>query len=67
MSQSIIKLATHGVQALTPYAPGKPLSELEREYSQNAQRLPFRDQVRQMIANDNQSSVGVMKQWIKEQ
>jgi flagellar M-ring protein FliF len=45
----------------------KTVSELEREYSQNAQRLPFRDQVRQMIANDNQSSVGVMKQWIKEQ
>jgi flagellar M-ring protein FliF len=45
----------------------KTVSELEREYSQSTQRLPFRDQVRQMIANDNQSSVGVMKQWIKEQ
>ena len=32
MSQSIQKLATAGVQALKPYAPGKPLSELEREY-----------------------------------
>jgi histidinol-phosphate aminotransferase len=40
MSHSILKLATHGVQALKPYAPGKPLSELEREYGiQNAVKL----------------------------
>jgi len=32
MKQSILQLATAGVQALKPYAPGKPLSELEREY-----------------------------------
>lgn len=32
MSPDILKLATRGVQALKPYAPGKPLSELEREY-----------------------------------
>jgi histidinol-phosphate aminotransferase len=29
---SILTLAVDGVQALQPYAPGKPLSELEREY-----------------------------------
>jgi len=28
----IVQLATPGVQALRPYAPGKPLAELEREY-----------------------------------
>ncbi|MFQ5644358.1 MAG: histidinol-phosphate transaminase [Thiogranum sp.] len=32
MSRSIAQLATAGVQALRPYAPGKPLTELEREY-----------------------------------
>jgi flagellar M-ring protein FliF len=44
----------------------KTVSELEREYTQGTQRLPFRDQVQQMIASDNQSSLGVMKEWIKE-
>jgi len=40
MSQLILKFATHGVQALKPYAPGKPLSTLEREYGiQNAVKL----------------------------
>ena len=32
MSHSIRGLATPGVRALQPYQPGKPLSELEREY-----------------------------------
>ncbi|MFZ5492543.1 MAG: histidinol-phosphate transaminase [Pseudomonadota bacterium] len=32
MSTSIRDLATPGVRALQPYQPGKPLSELEREY-----------------------------------
>ena len=32
MPRSITQLATPGVQKLKPYAPGKPLSELEREY-----------------------------------
>ncbi len=32
MTPSILTSATVGVQALQPYAPGKPLSELEREY-----------------------------------
>ncbi|MEA2080311.1 MAG: histidinol-phosphate transaminase [Pseudomonadota bacterium] len=40
MLKTIQQLATQGVQALKPYAPGKPLSELEREYSiQNAVKL----------------------------
>jgi flagellar M-ring protein FliF len=45
----------------------KTVSEVEREYSQGAQRLPFRDQIQQMITTDNQGSLGVMKEWIKEQ
>jgi histidinol-phosphate aminotransferase len=32
MTASILQAATPGVQALAPYAPGKPLVELEREY-----------------------------------
>ncbi|GAB4348316.1 MAG: histidinol-phosphate transaminase [Gammaproteobacteria bacterium] len=32
MSVSFTELATRGVQGLHPYQPGKPISELEREY-----------------------------------
>lgn len=40
MTQSIRQLAIAGVQRLRPYAPGKPLDELEREYGiQNAIKL----------------------------
>ena len=31
MTQSFLELATSGVQRLTPYQPGKPVEELERE------------------------------------
>ena len=31
MKQSFLELATEGVQQLTPYQPGKPVEELERE------------------------------------
>ncbi len=40
MSQSFLKLATAGVQKLTPYQPGKPVAELERELGiQNSIKL----------------------------
>lgn len=40
MNQTIRELAAPGVQALHPYTPGKPLSELEREYGiRNAVKL----------------------------
>ena len=45
----------------------KTVSELESEYTQGAPRLSFRDQVQQMVSNDNQRSVGVMREWLKEQ
>ena len=32
MSNPYVKLAVPGVQSLKPYLPGKPVSELEREY-----------------------------------
>ena len=40
MTSGLLELATSGVQGLQPYAPGKPLSELEREYGiRNAVKL----------------------------
>ena len=44
----------------------KTVSELEREYAKNGASLPFRDRVQQMISNDNQNSLGVMREWIQE-
>jgi len=44
----------------------KTVSELEREYARANTSLPFRDRVQQMITNDNQSSMGVMRDWIQE-
>jgi histidinol-phosphate aminotransferase len=45
MTDSILKYAAAGVQALNPYVPGKPLSELEREYG-------IRDAVK-LASNEN--------------
>jgi histidinol-phosphate aminotransferase len=45
MTRPILQLATPGVQALKPYTPGKPLSELEREYG-------IRDAVK-LASNEN--------------
>lgn len=45
MSQSILQLAISGVQHLQPYKPGKPLSELEREYG-------IRDSIK-LASNEN--------------
>ena len=42
----------------------KTVGELEREYSGN--RLAFSDQARQMITNDNQNTIGLVREWIKE-
>lgn len=45
MGSGLLGLATPGVQGLRPYAPGKPLSELEREYG-------IRDAVK-LASNEN--------------
>ncbi len=45
MSNGLLALAASGVQGLRPYAPGKPLSELEREYG-------IRDAVK-LASNEN--------------
>jgi flagellar M-ring protein FliF len=44
----------------------KTVGELEREYAQRGRNLPFRDRIQQVIAKDNQGSVGLMKEWIQE-
>ncbi len=44
----------------------KTVGELEGEYSRGGGQLSFRDQARQMIENDGQNSVGVMKAWLKQ-
>jgi len=62
------------VRWLTTEPPGgqivrqlpKTVSELEREYAHNKASLPFRDRVQQMITADNESSLGVMREWIQE-
>jgi flagellar M-ring protein FliF len=44
----------------------RTVGELEGEIDPNSQRLTFRDQASQMIASDNEASIGVMRDWIKE-
>jgi len=43
----------------------KTVGELEREMG-GAAALPYRDQVRQLIASDSQVSVGVVKEWMTQ-
>jgi flagellar M-ring protein FliF len=63
------------VRWLTEYSIGdvelfkqlpRTVGELEGEMDPNAQRLTFRDQASQMIASDGEVSMGVMRDWIKE-
>jgi hypothetical protein len=42
------------------------VGELEGQYGPNAQRLSFRDQASQLIANEKDASIGVVRDWIKE-
>lgn len=44
----------------------RTVGELEGKFDPTAQRLTFRDQASQMIAKDNEASIGVMRDWIKE-
>ncbi len=63
------------VRWLTEYSLGdlevfkqlpRTVAELEGEFDSNAQGLTFRDQASQMIARENEASMGVMRDWIKE-
>jgi flagellar M-ring protein FliF len=44
----------------------RTVGELEGEFDPTAQRLTFRDQASRMISSDNEASMGVMRDWIKE-
>jgi flagellar M-ring protein FliF len=44
----------------------KTVGELENEYGTDAKLLAFKDQVSQLITEDNEASVGVVRDWLKE-
>ena len=44
----------------------RTVGEMEGELDATAQKLTFRDQASRMISSDNEASIGVMRDWIKE-
>jgi len=44
----------------------KTVGELEGEFNPAAKQLVFRDQASQLVTSDNDASMGVMRDWIKE-
>jgi flagellar M-ring protein FliF len=44
----------------------KTVGEIENEYGQGARQLTFTDQASRLVANDNEASLGVMRDWLKE-
>jgi flagellar M-ring protein FliF len=44
----------------------KTVGEIENEYGQGARQLTFTDQASQLVASDNETSLGVMREWLKE-
>jgi flagellar M-ring protein FliF len=44
----------------------KTVGEIENEYAQGARQLTFTDQASQLVASDNETSLGVMRDWLKE-
>jgi flagellar M-ring protein FliF len=45
----------------------KTIGEIEREMGAGTAALPYRDQVRQLIAGDSQASAGVVKEWMSQE
>jgi flagellar M-ring protein FliF len=45
----------------------KTVGELENDYGPDGKQLAFKDQVSQLIAQDNDASVGVVRDWLKEE
>jgi flagellar M-ring protein FliF len=45
----------------------KTVGELEEDYGADPKRLTFKDQVSQLVASDNEASVGAVRDWLKEQ
>lgn len=44
----------------------KTVGELEGDYTAGTNQLVFRDQASELISNDKETSIGVMRDWIKE-
>jgi hypothetical protein len=44
----------------------KTVGELESEYGNAPKHLTFTDRATQLVASDNEASVGVMRDWLKE-
>ena len=44
----------------------RTVGELEGQYDPNTQSLTFRDQASQLISSENEASMGVVRDWIKE-
>ena len=44
----------------------RTVGELEGQYNPNAQRQTFRDQASKLISSENEASLGVVRDWIKE-
>lgn len=45
----------------------KTVGELESEYGSDTKQLAFKDQVSHLISQDNDASVGVVRDWLKEE
>jgi flagellar M-ring protein FliF len=67
--QPLIKwLTTHTArEAEILHQLPKTVGELENEYGTDAKQLTFKDQVSQLVTRDNDVSVGVMRDWLKEE
>jgi hypothetical protein len=48
------------------YQLPKTVGEIENQNGENHKQLTFKDQASQLISNDNEASVGVMRDWLKE-
>ncbi len=48
------------------YQLPKTVGEIENQNGEDHKQLTFKDQASQLISNDNEASVGVMRDWLKE-
>jgi flagellar M-ring protein FliF len=48
------------------YQLPKTVGEIENQNGENHKQLTFKDQASQLISKDNEASVGVMRDWLKE-
>jgi flagellar M-ring protein FliF len=49
------------------YQLPKTVDEIEGEYGEDSKQLPLADHLSQMISKDNDASVGVIRDWLKEE